>query len=163
MKKILTLGLSLAMIASLGVTNVFAADNSTDDHVTNITYEVGETYKWTAPADITFTMNSNNLDVKTGTLSVEENVIAGDKRLSISVNDQDFKVVTPAGAERTYKIYKGSDNSGTEVLRNTEVLTVANGVNTGSQQLAFELQNVSVLQAGVYSGTVGFTASILAA
>lgn len=158
------------MIATCSMT-VFAngdtpVSGTTDDtnDTTHLTYVVTETYKWAAPADITFTPQSNNLDKQEGVVKVTENVIAGDKRLSITINDQDFKVTTDKGAERTYKLYKGTKSAmSDELLKTSEVLTVATGVSQGNQPIVFELQNAAdALQAGTYNGTLGFTASIVA-
>lgn len=169
MKKIIALLMAMLCVCSMtvfanGETTVTGTTGETND-TTNFTYVVTETYTWSAPADIIFTPQSNNLDKQEGTVKVTDNVIPGDKRLSITIKDQDFKVVTDKGAERTYKIYKGTKSSlGTELNKTDEVLTVATGVSTGSQNIVFELQNAAdAIQAGTYNGTLGFIANLVAA
>lgn len=156
--KILTSALCLGMVASMA-SPVFAADNSTDDHKTNFTYEVTETYKWEAPADITFDANTNT-NSKTGTLSVLENVIPGGKKLSIKITDgQAFKITSAEGIERDYTVTGAT--AGSLAVGGT-VLEVNAGTNTGSEELTFALQGVTVQQSGTYTGTLNFESAVIA-
>lgn len=117
---------------------VKAEDNSADDHSTNINYEVEESYKWEAPADIVFT---NNIDTETkgGTVKVLENIIEGNKTLVISIGSgENFKITSLEGIERDYQVLKDS-----EVLSaGSRVLLIPSGVNDGSQDLDFELKGI---------------------
>lgn len=155
-KKYLVASLSMLMFLS----PVFAADNSTDDHETNIRYEVEESYKWSAPADITFTSNIDT-ETKTGTVSVIENIIPGDATLKISIGpDEVFKLTSDEGIKRDYKVLKESD----ELAASSLVLAVASGVNEATQDLNFALQGVvngNISQvAGTFRGTLNFVANI---
>lgn len=158
MKKLITLLLSVLMIATCSMT-VFAADTSTDDHKTNLSYTVDETYKWAAPADITFDVNENT-DSKTGTLEVTENVITGGKKLQIKITDgQEFKITSVEGIKRDYTV-TGATAGALSV--GGVALEVNAGTNTGSDTLTFALQEVAVQQAGTYTGTLNFEAAIVA-
>ncbi|MDY2731299.1 MAG: hypothetical protein SOV49_03220 [Erysipelotrichaceae bacterium] len=156
--KILTSALCLGMVASM-VSPVLATDNSTDDHLTNISYTVDETYKWAAPADITFDLNSNTNE-KTGTLEVTENVIAGGKKLQIKITDgQEFKITSAEGIKRDYTV-TGATAGALSV--GSVALEVNAGTNTGSDTLTFALQEVAVQQAGTYTGVLNFESAIVA-
>lgn len=148
------------MCLSSSMMNVFADDTSTDDHTTNINYEVGESYKWQAPADLIFTKNVDN-EVLTGSVSVLENIIEAGKTLVISIGpDEDFKLTSAEGAQRDYKVNKEA-----EVLSaGSKVLSVPSGTYDGAQDLDFELQGVvsgNISQkAGIYTGTLNFAATL---
>lgn len=169
--KILTSALCLGMVAGM-VSPVLAIDNSSDDHLTNISYTVDETYKWAAPADITFDKNLNS-NSKTGTVSVEENVIAGDKKLSIKISgEQEFKIsnglLGPNEVKRDYTVTgAGSSNGGLETVGTGSinvgdvVLEVPSGTNAATNVLTFDLKSVTVQQAGTYTGTLNFEAAIV--
>lgn len=71
---------------------VFATETSEDDHLTKLNYTVDQSYKWSAPADITFTTNIDK-ESRTGAVSVTENIIAGNETLKISIaSDADFQI-----------------------------------------------------------------------
>lgn len=139
---------------------VHAEDNSEDDHSTNLNYEVEESYKWEAPADIIFT-NNIDAEAKGGTVKVLENIIAGDKTLIISIgSSENFKITSAEGVERDYRVKKDS-----EVLSaGSRVLIVPSGTNDGQQDLSFELQGIITgnlaQQAGTYTGTLNFEATL---
>lgn len=137
-----------------------AQDNSTDDHLTNLTYTVEESYKWSAPSDFVFTTNVD-AEIKTGTVSVMENIIAGGSTLKISIGpDEVFKLTSGEGSTRDYKLLKDSN----ELSAGSEVLAVPSGVNEATQNLNFELQGVvngnTSQVAGTYTGTLNFVANI---
>lgn len=151
MKKICLVLLTALMI----ILPVFA--QASDSHQTTLNYEVGESYTWQAPADITFTTNINN-ESKAGTVQVTSNVIGAGKKLVISIDsNEDFLMTAASGSDtRAYKVFAGQ----TEKAAGASVLEVLAGTNTGSQELSFQLQSVSVQKAGVYSGTCNFSAAI---
>lgn len=136
------------------------SSGSEDDHVTKLTYTVGESYKWSAPSDFTFTSNVD-AETKTGTVSVLENIIAGGSTLKISIGpDEVFKLTSDEGSTRDYKLLKDSN----ELVAGSEVLAVPSGVNEATQDLNFALQGVvggNVSQvAGTFRGTLNFVAGI---
>lgn len=155
-KKYLVASLLMLMFLS----PVFAADTSTDDHITNINYEVAESYKWSAPSDFVFTTNVD-AEIKTGTVSVMENIVAGGSTLKISIGpDEVFKLTSNEGSTRDYKLLKGSN----ELSAGSEVLAVPSGINEATQDLNFALQGVvsgNISQvAGTFRGTLNFVANI---
>ena len=152
---------SMTTIMCLSINPVFAVDASTDDHRTNINYYVEESYKWSAPADITFTTNIDS-ENKTGTVSVLENIIPGGKTLVISIGpDEDFKLTSVEGINRDYEVIKESET----LSASSRVLLVPSGTNEDSQELTFTLQGVvggNVSQkAGRYTGVLNFQASLV--
>lgn len=171
--KILTSALCLGIVASMA-SPVFAADNSddpTNTHHTDITYTVEESYKWSAPADFSFTANQYS-ETKTGEVKILENIIEGGKTLNIKINgdaDGHFKVKSAEGIVRNFEMNK-NDADGAAVNVNDIVCSAAAGTNTHTETLAFTLLNpdggrgtvlgTKQLQAGSYVGLVNFTASI---
>ena len=152
MKKLLLVSLMTLLVCVLPV----AASN---DHSTELSYTVEEAYEWSAPADITFTNNINS-ESKTGSVSVTQNIIAGNKKLQIKIaSGEDFKLTSAAGDFRTYQVKKGSD----VLAAGAVVLEVASGVNTSSQELSFALQSAATQKAGTYTGICEFEAGIVSA
>ena len=83
---------------------------NTNTGSTEITYTVDESYAWTAPADITFTADSNGSEVKAGTVNVTKNTIGSGKTLKISIaSDQVFELTdanNPSN-KRSYTVKDG--------------------------------------------------------
>lgn len=151
----------VASIATLMcLSPVFAADTSTDDHSTNLNYTVEQSYKWTAPADITFATNIDT-ETKSGTVTVIENIIAGNETLKISIDSNAvFQIESAEHSIRNYKVLKDSD----ELSAGSLVLEVPSGTNEATQDLNFVLQGVvkdnTSQVAGAYTGTLNFVANI---
>lgn len=183
MKKLITLLLSVLMIATCSMT-VFAwdeepkpgNDESTDDHQTLISYKVEESYEWSAPVDISFEKNLYT-DTKPGTVSITKNIIAGGKTLNIHIMGDaanEFKVTSRAedgSVVRNFAVNKGSTYEEDTILASDAVIcSAASGVNAHSETLAFTLLNpdggvgavlgTKQLSAGEYSGLVNFKATI---
>ena len=171
--KILTSALCLGMVASMA-SPVFASDtseNPDDTHHTDITYTVTQSYKWSAPADFSFTANQYS-ETQTGEVKILENIIEGGKTLNIKINgdaDGHFKVKSAEGIVRNFEMNK-NDADGAAVNVNDIVCSAAAGTNTHTETLAFTLLNpdggrgtvlgTKQLSAGSYTGLVNFTASI---
>ena len=149
-----------SMATLMCLSPVFAADTPEDDHLTNLSYTVDQSYKWSAPADITFTTNIDR-ESKTGAISVTENIIAGNETLKISIaSDAVFQIKSKEDSIRNYKVLKDSD----ELSAGSLVLEVPSGRNEATQDLNFELQSVksgnTSQVAGTYTGTLNFVANI---
>lgn len=162
MKKILGMLLACMCLCTNLVMAADGPDTSTDDHVTKLTYEVSVSYKWSAPADFSFTDNVD-AETKQGTVSVIENIIPGDATLKISIcPDETFKLTSGEGATRDYKVLKGE-----AILdKGSLVLAVPSGVNDDDQELNFTLVGVvnestnTSQVAGTFKGTLNFVANI---
>ena len=155
-KKYLVVPLATLMCLS----PVFAANTPEDDHLTKLNYTVDQSYKWSAPADITFTTNIDR-ESKTGAISVTENIIAGNETLKISIaSDAVFQIKSKEDSIRNYKVLKDSN----ELSAGSLVLEVPSGINAATQDLNFELQGVksgnTSQVAGTYTGTLNFVANI---
>ena len=153
------------MVPMMGM-NVFAEDANTTKK-TNVKYTVQQSYMWSVPTEITFT--SDNTEITTsGTtgatqdVQVTQNIIPNNKKLVISVTNNDYKIQTTDGASLNYKVsVKGTGNQYNELTSaKKDVLSVNAGTNTGSATLKFELTKDSVEKAGTYIGTVSYTSAL---
>ena len=149
---------AVALAAAMVPAVALAADN----HETKVNYEVSEGYTWTVPASVTFDANAST-DTKTpdDKVTVSSNVIAAGKSTQISLSaNNTFKVISAENATRDFTV--GKDASST-LKAGESVLTVPSGTASGEQALTFKLlapQN-GVLQAGTYTGIVGYTAALV--
>lgn len=168
-RKVLAATMAVSMMVPMMGMNVFAADANTTKGTTNVEYNVQESYKWSVPTKITFT--SDNTEITTsGTtgatqdVQVTQNIIPNNKKLVISVTNNDYKIQTTDGASLNYKVsVKGTGNQYNELTSTKkDVLSVDAGTNTGSATLKFELTKDPVEKAGTYTGTVSYTSALAA-
>ena len=155
-KMILASVTAAAMATAMLPAMAFAAEN----HETNVSYTVSESYSWTVPANVTFAQNADtDTQIPTDEVTVSSNIIKAGTSTQISLASSNlFKVTSSEGAERSFTVGKDSDNA---FNAGDAVLTVASGTGVGNQALTFKLQqpaNGVAKQAGVYSGTVTFEA-----
>lgn len=150
--------LSTVLLLGGALSSPVLAEN-TNTGSTEITYTVDESYAWTAPADITFTADSNGSEVKAGTVNVTKNTIGSGKTLKISIaSDQVFELVdanNPSN-KRSYTVKDGTN----DLSAGSEVLAVEAGTDTGSKNLNVQLDSVATEVAGSYTGTLRFVSTI---
>ena len=157
MKRLFTYVLALVMALSLSVT-AFAAtieQGSADPSgSTNVTYTVAPTYTVTIPASVTL---GGSVEVKTENVVVPKGKQVVVKLTGTSGTDNAFKLQTDDGAELVYTVRNGEN----VVNINDAVLTVnPQNADNGSTTLTFDAP-ASVTYAGIYSGTVTFTVSVV--
>ena len=163
MKKLLTISMAVLMTL-VSMSTVFA--DTADTKGTDVTYEVAESYEWTAPADVTFTDDDKEID---GTVEVTKAIIAKGHELNIYVNGDEageFKLVLEGDDTKTltYQVKKDT----TVLVAGNKVFTVASGTDlsvennpSGKQALVFLLDdNKAGLDAGTFKGTCTFEAKI---
>lgn len=159
-------GVAAALIAATSVgasvVPVFADD---DTKSTTAKYAVTEGYTWTIHDEVDFGsdkgVNSTSTVDKAEGIKVTKNVIGDGKALSIKLaSANDYKVKNGA-AELGYTVSK--DAGATTLDAEAEVLKVAAGTNEATQALEFKLSTTTGAAevAGNYSGTIGYTASIV--
>lgn len=166
-RKVLAATMAVSMMVPMMGMNVFAADANTTEGTTNVKYKVEESYKWSVPTDITFTSDKTTITTggtagTTQDVKVTKNIIPINKKLVISVTNNDYKIKTTDGASLTYKVsVKGTDEQYTELTgEKKDVLSVDAGTNAGSATLKFVLTKDSVEKAGTYTGTVSYTSTL---
>lgn len=150
MKKIVSI--FIIVLSLFYGSSVFAAENG-DTTTTIVTYVVPESFKWTAPTDVTFDAAD---EIKTSTLVVSENIIPYNSFLIISIPEQEFVLTSSEGATRNYKVYLGEN----ELTVGSEVLRIPAGTKEGSVDLNFKVPQVEGIKAGTYTGTLNFTAKV---
>lgn len=174
-KKMVAVAMAASMVMPMSCMNAFAVDGTSNDTEasTNVKYTVTEEYTWSVPTDITFTKDEITItadqdDGATQKVKVTKNVIPVGKKLQITAKGSGTSnaftiTATNNGSAQTlpYSI-KAGDNAAAavEVVTGGTVLEVAAGTNTGAAVLVFELTQDATEQAGEYTGTVTYTASI---
>lgn len=151
--------LSASILLGSALGTPVLAENTTSDN-TQITYTVDESYDWTAPADFSFTENSNGTDTQTGTVTVLNNTIGSGNMLTISIADgQNFELtdVDNPGNKRTYSVSDGT----TSLFVGSKILAIPSGTATDFKDLSFQMNTVDTEMAGNYSGTLRFTSKII--
>lgn len=148
-----------AFLLMMGIMSapVFAENINTGS--TDITYNVAESYTWSAPSDITLTEDSNGSKEETGTVNVTQNTIGYGKALNVNIsNDQVFELVDTANPsnKRTYTVKDGT----TELSAGSKVLSVSSGTATGLKKLTVQLDGMTTEFAGTYTGTLRFVSSV---
>lgn len=132
---------------------------------TDVLYQVAEGYTWTIHSLVDFgdskgTNNTSTVSKEAG-VKVTRNVIPDGKKLSITLKDgNDYKVHNG----NTALSYTVSNDGGTSTLADkAEVLALPAGTNAGSKNLQFKLSTTKDTSevAGDYTGTIGYTASIV--
>lgn len=150
--------LSAVLLMGGAMSSPVLAEN-TNAGSTQINYTVDESYAWTAPANITFTADSNGSEVKAGTVNVTKNTIGSGKTLKISIaSDQVFELAdanNPSN-KRSYTVKDGTN----DLSAGSEVLAVEAGTDTGSKNLNVQLYSVATEVAGSYAGTLKFVSTI---
>ena len=154
MKKLLTLILAIALMATMSVT-VFAENNtiSYNDVVQEsgmtVSYNVEPTYTVTIPTQVTLG--------STAEIKVEDVVIPKGYQVEVSIccDDYDFVLTSGEGAEIYYSVTCGDE----EYYPDDVILAVSPTVSTsGSTILTFEASS-DIQYAGDYTGTVTFVIS----
>lgn len=137
-----------------------------DTKSTTAVYEVTEGYEWTIHDEVDFGqdkgVNATSTVDKSAGISVTKNVIGDGKALSIKLADANDYQVHNGDTALGYTVSK--DAGATTLAAKAEVLKVNAGTNTGTQALQFKLSTTTGASevAGDYSGTIGYTASIVA-
>ena len=151
MKKLFTLILAVALMATMSVT-AFAVDYDTaGDKGMTVTYSVAPAYTVTIPTDVTVDGNAT-------TISAENVVVEKGKYVSVTLaDDNDFTVTTAEGATLTYTVTANGEN----VAAGGEILAVnpADG-KTGSASITFAIDESAIQYAGTYTGTATFTVAV---
>lgn len=165
--KVLAVATAVTMVVPMVGMNVFAEDANTKTGQTNVEYTVQESYTWSVPTKITFTSNNTKITTSgttgaTQDVQVTKNIIPNNKKLVISVTNQDYKIQTTDGASLNYKVsVKGTGDQYNELTSTKkDVLSVDAGTNTGSATLKFELTKDPVEKAGTYTGIVSYTSKL---
>ena len=151
MKKLFSILLAVALMATMSVTS-FAADYDTaGDKGMTVTYSVAPAYIVTIPTNVTIDGNAT-------TISAENVVVEKGKYVSVSLAaDNDFTVATPEGAELSYTVTANGETvaAGGEIL----VVNPTDG-KTGSATVTFAIDESAIQYAGTYTGTVTFTVAV---
>ena len=178
MKKNVTKALAVvAAVAMVSMTSVsaFAVDGSSTTTSTNanttVKYTVATSYTWSVPSEITFT--ADNASVTTGgttgttqNVCVTKNVIPHNTKLQITAagegDNQEFIIKDSVKKNLlSFAITLGDATSTSTVNPGGVVLEVPASTNSKDTALTFKLSKESVEQAGSYSGTVTYTASVV--
>lgn len=175
--------LAAAMVASLA-TPVFAEDGidlyeTKSSDTTEVKYTVSESYTWSVPSEIDFTKNetvtTSGTTGNTQNVQVTKSVITPGKKLQIKINESSVtadkggfgikttgvngKIVTLA---YEVKAKEGAGDNYTKTLNvGDSVLEVKAGDDTGMTELQFTLKKADIEQAGTYTGTLTYTASVV--
>jgi hypothetical protein len=147
MKKLLTIILAVAMLATMAV-SVFASEG---ENSMTLTYSVAPTYTVTIPQNVT-------IDGQAVTLSANEVVEKKNEYVSVAIDANNvFEVTTPEGAVLPYTVLA----DGVEKAAGDEILAVYPGVNdSGSVSVIFGIDEAQIEYAGDYTGTAIFTISV---
>lgn len=155
------------MMAPMASGTVLAAETP---KTTTVKYTVTESYEWSVPTTITFTSDNTTITAgddsgATQKVKVTKNVIAEGTKLRITAKgsgtDGAFTIV-PTGKSHTLAYTIKVDNASEALAVGGTVLDVAAGTNTGSTNLTFTLTKDNVEQAGEYTGTVSYSAEVVA-
>lgn len=162
-KKIGLVALTSATLVAPCTTSIFAEDSKG----ANLTYGVTQGYTWTIHSNIDFGQNegAGKTIEKTGNkINVTSNVLEAGKSLKITVKGSgsgDAFTLTNGGTETlTYHVL----DKESELQTGDTVLTVASGTNEAEKDLTFKLNTTDKTSevAGNYTGTVTYTASVVA-
>ena len=130
---------------------------------TTITYTVSEAYEWSVPATIEFTSSKKTVthQAESG-VKVTSCLIGAGKVLNIKIpSGATFQIKDNEGSGNnamTYKVYKGTSTSDTELSAGSIVLSVSSG-QTDSTAITYVLQD-NPAYAGSYKGTLTYTSSV---
>lgn len=157
-KKVLAATTAASMMVSMSGISVCASDATLDTKTTNVTYEVTQSYSWSVPSIITLGTTE-----ATDTVSASDCILPSGTKLQITAAGSGtggaFTVATDGGQPLAYTITVGS--AADAIASGGEVLAVNAGSTSGTAPLKFKLAD-SATMAGTYSGTVTYTASVVA-
>lgn len=164
LNKVFTAMIAASLAVSAGGMTVNAADDSKS---TTVKYEVTQGYEWTIHSDIDFGKDkgvNQKVALDSNTVSVTKNIIPDGKKLQITVKgsgNQNAFAIANGNTSLNYTVAKGA---GTDIATGGTVLELAAGTNTGAQALTFTLNtgDSAAEVAGAYTGTVTYTAAIVA-
>ena len=88
MKKLMTTLLAVLMVFGCAVTSVAAEDTADTTDTVTVSYEVDQTYSWSAPEDIEFA--SFDDDSQTGTVTISNAVIKEGSKVQITVSSENY-------------------------------------------------------------------------
>ncbi len=140
---------------------------ASDEQTTNVYYNVDQTYTWSVHSDIDFGKDAGagtTVESDSNVVRVTENVITEGSHLYISIKgsgtDRTFTISERNGTNLDYDVYNGT----TKVATGENILNIEAGNNADSAELRFVLhtQDDTAEIAGDYSGTVTYTATIVA-
>ena len=178
LKNLLASAIAACAMSMPMVTSVMAAEPVNSDSAapttqeTTLKYVVGSHYKWSIHADIDFGKNAGVNETVNGTVTdksdqkvkVLENVIEEGKKLHITAagsgTDEAFSVTNGSSTVLNYAVKSGEK----AVAVDGDVLDVAAGVNTGETAMDFKLSTTTdtAEKAGTYTGTITYSASVVA-
>lgn len=168
-RKLFAAILAACLVATMAVP-ALADDNTTNNTLnsttptgsTTVTYTQAQSYTVTIPSEITLQPYNASTNTTTLTVSASNVVIDYGKVLKVTVSSGNvWKVVDKVNTSSTdtwaYTLKKSEitlDNS-----TNNEVLSVAAGTATGSQELTAQLSQ-AITKSGTYEDILTFTVSV---
>ena len=164
MKKILSVIIMVLMTLEVPIyalaseETVITQDSQEKSGITNVDYDLEETYMVTFPASVTFTDTEKSIDRG---LQVSDVVLSEGHSVNVNVTSaNDFKMMHGEGCI-AYRLIVNY-NYDKPVNHNSNVLTVVAGEKAGVAILVFttELDKSKAPYAGRYSDTLTFTVSI---
>lgn len=163
-KRLLLMFMFITMIPALPIHSlaseetVITQDSQEKSGITNVDYDLEETYMVTFPASVTFTDTEKSIDRG---LQVSDVVLREGHSVNVNVTSaNDFKMMNGEGSI-AYRLIVNY-NYDKPVNHNSNVLTVVAGEKAGVAILVFttELDKSKAPYAGRYSDTLTFTVSI---
>ena len=164
MKKILSIIMVITMTLGVPIYSLASEETATPQDsqeqsgITNVDYDLEETYMVTFPASVTFTDTETSIDRG---LQVSDVVLSEGHSINVNViSANDFKMMNGEGSI-AYRLIV-NNNYDKPVNHNSNVLTVVAGEKAGVAILTFttELDKSKAPYAGRYSDTLTFTVSI---
>ena len=182
--KVLAGAMAVSIMVPMVGMNVLAEDTREDTSTvsgtsasdttcqTTVKYSVGEGYTWQVPTEVTFTANAlTQTSAADNGVKITKNVIKSGQKLSIKLTaDQKFTISAnakdQADATLGYEIYKGTTETEPKLSAGDEVLSAKAGINEASTAMTYKLTTVTESGksevAGSYTGTLSYTASVVA-